>query len=159
MKSYPFLESKTKLAPDDAVAAIIVMDNDTYLMQLRDAKLDIFFPAHWGCFGGAIETGESELDTLRRELMEELDYELDPVSASYFTKFEFDFGFSGHGTIRRIYYQISIASLLLPTLTLGEGRDMRALSAKELLLEQRTTPYDAHAIWMHAQQSRLHTTG
>jgi hypothetical protein len=48
---------------------------------------------------------------------------------------------------------------LLPTLTLGEGRDMRALSAEQLLLKQHTTPYDAHAIWMHAQQLRLRTTG
>ena len=49
------------------------MDEDNrVLLQLRDDKPDIFFPNHWGCFGGAIEPGEAPHDTLLRELQEEL---------------------------------------------------------------------------------------
>jgi len=155
MKPYAFLESDMNLTPDDAVAAIIGVDDEKYLMQWRDSKPDIFFPAHWGCFGGAIENGESEAEALSRELLEELAYELDITKSRYFTRFEFDFGFAGHGIIRRSYYEISVASTLLPKLLLGEGSAMRALPAEDLLMKEHTTPYDAHAIWMHAQKRRL----
>jgi hypothetical protein len=31
-----------------------------YLVQLCDSKPTIFFPDHWGCFGGAGEAGETD---------------------------------------------------------------------------------------------------
>ncbi len=42
----------------DAAAAIIFLDDGRYLMQHRDDKPGIFYPDHWGLFGGAIEPGE-----------------------------------------------------------------------------------------------------
>jgi hypothetical protein len=47
-------------APDigsfrDAAAAIIVTDDGRYLMQERDDTPGIFYPDHWGLFGGAFE--------------------------------------------------------------------------------------------------------
>ncbi len=36
------------LTPGDAVAALIVLDDGRYLMQLRDQKPGIFYPGHWG---------------------------------------------------------------------------------------------------------------
>ena len=46
-----------KLYLQNAVAAIIKYE-DKYLFQLRDKKKNIFFPEHWGLFGGAIEKNE-----------------------------------------------------------------------------------------------------
>ena len=38
--------------PHDAVAALLVHEDGSYIMQLRDSKPEIFYPGHWGCFGG-----------------------------------------------------------------------------------------------------------
>lgn len=44
------------------------------LLQLRDDKLGIVFPGHWGFFGGAIEEGESAEDAIQREIVEEIGF-------------------------------------------------------------------------------------
>jgi hypothetical protein len=43
-----------RLRPSDAVAALLVHEDGRYIMQLRDQKEGIFYPGHWGCFGGAV---------------------------------------------------------------------------------------------------------
>ena len=63
-----FIDSSVPLRPDDAVAALIQPGKGHYLMQLRDPLDWIFFPGHWGLFGGTIEKGESDIETLSREL-------------------------------------------------------------------------------------------
>jgi 8-oxo-dGTP pyrophosphatase MutT (NUDIX family) len=131
----------------DAVAAIITLDDGRYLMQLRDDKAGIFYPDHWGLFGGAVDPGESPEDALRRELMEEL--ELTPDQLHYFTRMDFDVACFGRGTVYRIYYEVPIAASVLPSLQLGEGRLMQALSLSEILLGNRVVPYDSFAVWLH----------
>jgi hypothetical protein len=59
------------LTPCTAVAAIITVAGQGYLMQLRDPIPGIFYPGHWGLFGGGAEDGEGEIATLKRELEEE----------------------------------------------------------------------------------------
>ena len=49
------LRLNVPLAPKDAVAALIVLDDGRYLMQQRDDIPGIFYPGYWGLFGGAIE--------------------------------------------------------------------------------------------------------
>src|SRR5262244_3716729 len=49
-----FLTDSHPLRGEDAVAAIITVEDGRYLMQLRDDKPRIFYPGHWGCFGGAV---------------------------------------------------------------------------------------------------------
>ena len=44
------------------------------LMQLRDFKSDIFYPGHWGFFGGSVDYGEKPDETANRELFEEIGY-------------------------------------------------------------------------------------
>jgi 8-oxo-dGTP pyrophosphatase MutT (NUDIX family) len=131
----------------DAAAAIIVLDDGRYLMQLRDDKPGIFFPDHWGLFGGASEPGENLATTLRRELLEELGYQIGP--AAYFTRMEFGFESLGGNRTVRDYYEVRMPSSAVPGLRLGEGRALRSFSAAEILLEQRVVPYDSFAIWMH----------
>ena len=153
-----FIESRVPLRPDDAIAALIQPGKGRYLMQLRDPLDWIFFPGHWGLFGGAIEKGESDLETLCRELHEELELELSAEQVSYFTRIDLDLSFSGHGNIRRDFYRVEVEPDVVSKLTLREGAALRVFSAKEILLEPRVTPYDRWAIWLNEAQDRLIAT-
>lgn len=131
----------------NAVAAIIVVDDGRYLMQLRDDKPGIFYPDHWGLFGGGVESGEEPEEALRRELMEELALPVDDMR--YFTRMDFDFSPFGVGPCFRIFYEVPLATSNLGRLRLGEGRRMEALEPSDLLLNRRLVPYDSFGLWMH----------
>jgi len=138
-----------------AVALIVVGESPRYLMQLRDQKSGIFYPGHWGLFGGAIDPGEAPDVTLKRELEEEL--RLIEVQLTYFTEFEFDFGFCGYGRLIRRCYEVRVPEARLSQLVLCEGSDMRTFSAAEILNGPRVAPYDALAVWLHASKERTLT--
>jgi 8-oxo-dGTP pyrophosphatase MutT (NUDIX family) len=59
------------LRPAHAVAALLQLSDGRYVMQLRDSNPNIFYPDHWGCFGGAVDPGEAPAVALVRELREE----------------------------------------------------------------------------------------
>lgn len=146
-----FFLSEGPLTPADAAVAIIVVEDSRYLMQLRDQKSGIFYPGHWGLFGGAIELGETPEAALRRELFEELGYQPDTVS--YFTRFSFDFGCCGSRQVERYYYEVRVALSNVNTMALAEGSAKRVFAGPEFLANARVTPYDAFAIWMHATRA------
>jgi ADP-ribose pyrophosphatase YjhB (NUDIX family) len=152
----PRLDISTPLKPANAVAAIIVVGGD-YLLQLRDNKHGIFFPAHWGCFGGAAETEETREEALVRELREELAVVLEPQNFRYFTRFEFDLSFAGLALIWRHFYEVEFAPSRLADLRLQEGSAMQLFSAAEILTAAISlTPYDSFALWFHINRGRLH---
>ena len=145
----------TTLQPGDAAAAIIVFDDGRYLLQQRDKKQGIFFPGHWGLFGGGVEMGEQPADALRRELKEELGVvvaELRPM-----TRFEFDLTQMGLNRIYREFFEVRLPAAIVPSLRLGEGTAFKAFSREQVLTLPRVTPYDAFALWFHANDFRLHT--
>ena len=150
MKDF-FLGGEGRLVPANAAVALIVVDREHYLLQLRDQKPGIFYPGHWGLFGGALDPGETPEMAIRRELREELGLEIAP--ARYFTEFLFDV--LGHGHILRRFFEVSVVSDDLKKLVLREGAEMRIFSAAEILLKPRVVPYDSFAIWLHASRSRL----
>jgi len=131
----------------DAVAAIIVLDDGRYLMQLRDDKPGVFYPGHWGLFGGGLEPDEDPETGLRRELSEEL--ALDAPDLRYVTRFDFDFTAFGSGRCFRLFYEVRLPAAALDGLRLGEGERMEAVPLPELLLYRRVAPYDSFALWMH----------
>lgn len=140
----------------DAAAAIIALDDGRYLMQLRDDKPGIFYPDHWGLFGGAMEDGETGEQALRRELREELDH--DAGSLSFFTQMDFGFESLGAASTVRLFYVVEMKAADIGRLTLGEGRRMEALAPADILLEKKVVPYDSFAIWMHCAWMRQNDT-
>jgi len=146
-----FLKGDNGLEPSNAVVGLIAIDG-AYLMQLRSQKAGIFYPGHWGLFGGAVEDGEHADAALARELREELGIEV--ADAEYFTEFSFDFGFCGRGQVWRRYYRVAMTAREAAKMVLGEGSEMRAFTAGEILALPRLVPYDAFAIWLDATQRK-----
>src|ERR1700730_308377 len=111
------------LRPAHAVAALLQLSDGRYLMQLRDSTPAIFYPDHWGCFGGAVDAGESPVAAIVRELKEELAVLVQSADVTRFTEFTFDFGFAGGGISLRTYYAVTLPQADLSGLVLGEGAD------------------------------------
>jgi|SRR5579864_1662778 len=142
-----------KLYLANAVAALILVEGQGYLMQLRDDRPDIWYPGHWGLFGGAVDPGEEPLAALRRELHEELELEI--ATADLFTRLDFDLRPTGLGRYFRSYYVVDIAADQLSQLRLHEGAAMRVFSGAAILKEAHVTPYDAFALFLHYTRARL----
>jgi 8-oxo-dGTP pyrophosphatase MutT (NUDIX family) len=152
-----FFTATSKLQALNAVAGLIVLDDGRYVMQLRDSVPNIFYPDHWGCFGGAVDDVENPLQALRRELREELEFEIN--EANEFIRFDFDLTTLGQGKVYRIYYELSVSLESFSRFVLHEGALVKAFTAREILTQQRMTPYDAYAIWLHARRSRFQSGG
>jgi len=149
-----FLTDSHPLRGEDAVAAIITVEDGRYLMQLRDDIPRIFYPGHWGCFGGAVGNGESGPDALRRELAEEL--EMQTLDAAEFVRLDFDLSKLGQKQCYRTYYEIRVAAAEVARFVLHEGAEMRLFAAGELFA-MRLTPYDSFALWLHFARGRFQT--
>jgi 8-oxo-dGTP pyrophosphatase MutT (NUDIX family) len=157
--SAPELDTTTRLRPANAAAALLIVDG-RYLLQLRDNKTGIFFPNHWGCFGGALDPGETPEQTLIREVREELGLALKPGAFSYFMQLEYDLNFANLGRMWRRYFEIVLPSERLQELRLGEGAGMRLFAADEILTGSVLfTPYDAFVLWFHINRARLSAVG
>ena len=147
------LRLRVPLAPKDAVAALIVLDDGRYLMQGRDDIPGIFYPGYWGLFGGAIEPGETAEDALIREVHEELAFDVREMR--YFTKVVFDFEFAGIGMLDRFFFEVDMTAAELPGLKLGEGAALDVFTADQMLSEPRIVPYDAFALWQHINRDLI----
>jgi 8-oxo-dGTP pyrophosphatase MutT (NUDIX family) len=148
-----FLTDDHPLRGEDAAAAIIVTEDDRYLLQLRDDIPRIFYPGHWGCFGGAIAAGETPLAALQRELAEELEYS--PAAGREFITFDFDLTGLGHGRKFRAFYEFTVSRDEIARFVLHEGAEMRAFTAGELFALSNITPYDSFALWLHFARDRF----
>lgn len=148
-----FLTSRTPLQAGNAAAAILLTDDGRYLLQRRDDIPQIWYPGHWGLFGGSVDPGESEIDALRRELREEL--ELDMTKATLCVGFDFNLEPLGLKRYYRNYYEVPVSAAAQKHLVLHEGAEMRALSGDDALSLPRLVPYDAFAIFLHHHRRRL----
>jgi 8-oxo-dGTP pyrophosphatase MutT (NUDIX family) len=149
------VSARAPLAVNDAAAAIILVESDGYLLQLRDMRPDIWYPGHWGLFGGGIDPGEEPLQALARELREELELELKSERATFFARIDFDLAGLGLQRYYRSYYVVSIDRAAAARLVLHEGAEMRVVSGAEALSRLRLTPYDAFALFLHHARGRL----
>jgi 8-oxo-dGTP pyrophosphatase MutT (NUDIX family) len=147
-----FLTDNHPLRGDDAVAAIITVEDGRYLMQLRDDIPRIFYPGHWGCFGGAVGREEDPVEALLRELDEEL--EMQATGVDEFVKLDFDLRKLGQKQCYRTYYEIKVTEDEVSRFVLHEGAEMRLFAPAELF-DERLTPYDSFALWLHFARRRL----
>jgi 8-oxo-dGTP pyrophosphatase MutT (NUDIX family) len=152
MANDPFLNSRERLVVGNAVAALIVVENGRYLLQRRDRIEDIWYPDHWGLFGGAIEPGEDPEQALARELLEELEFRFS--AATLFARFDFNLHGLGLATYFRAFYVVPMSESDLAGLVLREGSDVCAVAGKDALT-MRLTPYDAFALFLHSQRERI----
>jgi 8-oxo-dGTP diphosphatase len=67
-----FLSSMKKIA-----AIIFENEKGELLLYLRDNKPGIPFPRHWDLIGGHVDDGETPEEALKREVKEELNYDLE----------------------------------------------------------------------------------
>lgn len=148
-----FLTDTHRLNGDHAAAAIIVTEDRRYLLQLRDDIPGIFYPGHWGCFGGAIAVGETPLQALRRELAEELEFS--PAGGEEFVSFDFDLTRLSQGRKLRAYYEFVVSADRIARFVLHEGAAMRLFAAAELFALSNVTPYDSFALWLHVARQRF----
>jgi 8-oxo-dGTP pyrophosphatase MutT (NUDIX family) len=139
---------KGNLEPRDAVSAIITYNNKL-LIQKRDIKKNIFFPGHFGLFGGAIEKSENKKKALQRELFEEIGIKFKTSRFSYLTTITMDFKKIGSKKYDRTVYKIKIDGNEKKILKLGEGIKMIWLNKKKVYFKKNIIPYDLFAIWLY----------
>jgi 8-oxo-dGTP diphosphatase len=93
------------------------------LLQLRDNIPEIPWPDCWGTFGGEIEEGESPDEAIRREIREELMYELQ--EPEYFGNFPYD----GYDIFM---YRKIIPELTVADVTVREGQRAEFFSLEDV---------------------------
>jgi 8-oxo-dGTP pyrophosphatase MutT (NUDIX family) len=152
-----FLTDTHPLRGEHAVAALITVEDGRYLMQLRDDIPRIFYPGHWGCFGGAVGQDEIGLAALQRELAEELEMPPRATAPDEFVTFDFDLSKLGQKKCRRTYYEIKITEAEVGRFVLHEGAEMRLFAVNELFALSNVAPYDSFAIWLHLARARFVT--
>jgi len=151
-----FLTDTSALIAGDAVAALMVAEDGRYLLQLRDDIPGIFYPGHWGCFGGAVSPGEQPGECLQRELEEELEFR--PGALTEFIRFDFDLSRIGaQHKVYRIYFEIPVTQAQVASFVLHEGADLGLFSAADIFARSNVTPYDSFALWLHVARRRFGT--
>lgn len=148
-----FLTDESPLQTSDAVAAIIVVEDGLYLLQLRDDIPRIFYPGFWGCFGGAVSSGEEPVAALMRELREELEFE--PKDCHKILSLDFDLGGINGKKHYRHYYLATTTQAESGRFVLREGAAMKLFTRAETFALANLTPYDAFALWIHSAGARL----
>lgn len=148
------MNSEPSLHISNAAAAILLADDGLYILQLRDDFPHIWYPDHWGLFGGSVDPGENEVAALRRELQEELELEIAATRARLFTRLEFDLRPLGLERYFRSYYEITVSRAELGRVVLHEGAAMRSVPGDEILA-MKLVPYDAFALFLHHRKARL----
>jgi len=104
---------------DVKVCAIIENKKGEILLQKWDEEPEL---GKWVPFGGFVENGESGIQALEREILEELNYRVNRLS--FFKKFRF-------GDVEQLIYIVK-DTIKIKDLELREGSDMKFFSSLEL---------------------------
>ena len=103
--------------------AIIVIDKDKFLLQLRDDKQNIKDPNLWGLFGGSIKKNEKPIKALTREVEEEINikvYKIKKFCKIFYKK-----------DMMECY--IYIININKPRIKLNEGQDFGYFSFEKII--------------------------
>lgn len=110
-----------------AVKAIFYRSDNCIFLQQRDYKKQLKYPGHWNLFGGKVKKNENIKDALKRELIEEINFELalmpDPI-------FEWVYHGKNYKTINS-FFPLKLNGED-KNFELKEGRSMKWFGIKEL---------------------------
>ncbi|WP_298919713.1 NUDIX hydrolase [uncultured Nostoc sp.] len=104
------------------VAIAILYQKNKFLMQLRDNIPGILYPGYWGLFGGHIEPDETPDIAVKREILEEIGYNL-PSFVEFGCYFD-------ERVVRHVFHAPLLVEL--NQLVLNEGWDMRLLTLEDI---------------------------
>ncbi|WP_413164014.1 NUDIX hydrolase [Capilliphycus salinus ALCB114379] len=104
------------------VSLAILYSEGRFLMQLRDDIPGIVYPGVWGLFGGHIEPEETPEIAVKREIIEEIGYEISEISSFNC--------YPDKNVIRHVFY--APLNVDISQLVLNEGWDMGLLSPEEI---------------------------
>ena len=115
----------------EVAIALLIQDNQ-FLLQLRDNIPTIIYPGHWAFFGGHLEPGETAEAGVWRELKEEIGYT--PPWLKLFKQWE------DETVIRNVFY--GPLTVTVDQLVLSEGWDLGLWSVDDIHRGER---YSARA--------------
>ncbi len=115
-------EPRSQLHHPPEVALGILYQGDRLLLQLRDDIPTILYPGCWAIFGGHLEVGESPFQAVKREIWEEIDFQM--TEPTYFRPY------SDGCAIRHVFSHPLTRPLA--ELHLQEGWDFQLVSPAEI---------------------------
>jgi 8-oxo-dGTP pyrophosphatase MutT (NUDIX family) len=134
-------------------AALLVTKDGRYLLQLRDPKPTILLPDHWACFGGTVDPSETAAAAMRRELIEELEFDAPVIEA--FTELYIDLPFATPRRDRMSFFAVPVTEPEIAAMVQHEGAGKALFSPEALAAEPRVAPWDLGVVLMHARRLRL----
>ncbi len=113
----------------DCVSALLTDQQGKLVIQLRDDKPGLLFPAHWATLGGGIEKGETPDQAMLRELEEEIA----PAPPVTFWRY-FAHSYRVRGETRMVANHVYVGQLscALEDIKLYEGQRLGAFAAHEI---------------------------
>ena len=128
-------------------SAVIAFYNKKVVLHLRSKKKNIFYPNHWGLFGGAKYSNELYKKAAIREFNEETSIKLDERKLFFFIRLYFNFPRKKKMICRKFYiYKIKDINKFESKFKLCEGIKKKFFSNHQYQKLKKVTPYDKLAI-------------
>ncbi len=113
--------------PEIQSAHAILTLNGNYILQLRDDKPTIAAAGQWSLFGGKIQDRETPLQTIKREIYEELS-----IKPEYRYLWFIDYFAHFEKTVIRTWFFASDVTTLWPSHKLREGKAANSFTFEQL---------------------------
>ncbi len=136
------------------MSALLTDQQGKLVIQLRDEKPGLLFPAHWATLGGGIEKGETPDQAMTRELEEEIS----PAPPVTFWRY-FEHNYRVRGETRMVSNHVYVGKLACPLedIQLFEGQRLGAFGADEI--DSLPIAYGLEVIFKAFFESYEHRTG
>lgn len=107
--------------------AVLLVQGD-YALQLRDDKPTIAAAGQWSLFGGMINTNETPMEAIQREIQEELSVGPNEFSYLWFTDYYSEF----EKSVIRTWFFVSDISLVWDKHRLTEGQRVEVFPIEKI---------------------------
>ena len=106
------------------VALVLLKNKNKFLFYLRDDYSNIVYPNHWSLLGGGVEKKETLLQALKREIIEEINYDLKKIDL--IGSFKDIYG-------SKVYVYKSNINKKVSELRLNEGQKLKYFNSNQLV--------------------------